>query len=449
MISDQDDTGTALRPKLFRDPVHDIISFGKDTPEDRTLLAVIEAREFQRLRRIRQLGLTNLVYHGAEHSRFVHSMGVAHLARRMTLQLRPKAHPADRLAVIAAALCHDLGHGPFSHVAERLANFHHESVTIALVTTPGSEVHAALAAYDPSLPARVASYYEKGSASPPPLQQVVSSQLDADRMDYILRDGLATGVKIGVFDLARILGMLEEHDGGRVRVNERAVEAVEGYLLARFHMYKQVYLHKASRAAERMLEAALRRARVLANAAVPGIGIDAGPFDRMVLGTATPTVDIPLLDDMDVWVALKRWSVHDDPILARLAGGLVNRRLFKTRPIPLGREGDAVLEETRALARRLGEDPDFAVLVDSSADTPYSPYIPGRTDLGDAIQLSTRDGRAVPIESLSHVVRLLGRIHYRVRRLIVPETVYRALPEPVMAQGHDELAQPELPFDLP
>ncbi|MBT9555163.1 MAG: HD domain-containing protein, partial [Myxococcales bacterium] len=130
MISDQDDTAPALRPKLFRDPVHDIISFGKDTPEDRTLLAVIEAREFQRLRRIRQLGLTNLVYQGAEHSRFVHSMGVAHLARRMTLQLRPKAHPADRLAVIAAALCHDLGHGPFSHVAERLANFHHESVTI-------------------------------------------------------------------------------------------------------------------------------------------------------------------------------------------------------------------------------------------------------------------------------------------------------------------------------
>ncbi len=249
------------KPKLFRDPVHDIMSFRKDSPEDRVLLQLIETDEVQRLRRIRQLGLTNLVYHGAEHSRFVHSMGVAALARRMYDQVRPGGAPSERLAVVAAALCHDLGHGPFSHVAERIGRYHHEDVTVALIQTEGTGPHTALSAYDPDLPARVAGFYDKTNVDEP-LRHIVSSQLDADRMDYILRDGMATGVKIGVFDLERILGMLEVRGGG-ICVNFRAIEAVEGYLLARFHMYKQVYLHKASRAAERMLEAAIRRAREL------------------------------------------------------------------------------------------------------------------------------------------------------------------------------------------
>ena len=213
------------KPKLFRDPVHDIISYPKETPEDRVLLSLVETPEVQRLRRVRQLGLTNLVYHGAEHSRFVHSMGVAQLARRMYDQLRPDGDPGERLAVVAAALCHDLGHGPFSHVAERIGNFHHEDVTVAIIRTPGTGVHDALAHFDPDLPERVAGFYDKNNTAEP-LRHIVSSQLDADRLDYIQRDGAATGVKIGVFDTERILSMLEDH-GGSMCASFRATEAVE------------------------------------------------------------------------------------------------------------------------------------------------------------------------------------------------------------------------------
>jgi HD superfamily phosphohydrolase len=437
-----------VKPKLFRDPVHDIISFPKDTPEDRVLLALIDTPEVQRLRRIRQLGFTFLVYHGAEHSRFVHSMGVASVARRMAAVIDPQASPADRLAVVAAALCHDLGHGPFSHVTERIAHFHHEAVTVALVTTPGSGVFEVLSDYDPALPARVASFYDP--AGHEPLRQLVSSQLDADRIDYILRDGLSTGVKIGMFDVQRILAMLELHDGV-IAVSEGALEAVEGYLLARFHMYKQVYLHKASRAAERMLEAVMLRARMLDESGALGFpaalssSATDGPLLRVIRGTIDKRHDIAALDDADIWYALKQWAVHSDSVLARLASGLLTRRLYKTVPIAFGPEGDAAIEAARRAARAMSLDPDFAVLVDSSEDTPYTPYVPDSPEPDESIRIARLDGRVVPIERHSEVVRLLGRIHYRVRRMVLPPELTVRL-NPPDTRTYDELEQPELPL---
>ena len=415
----------SVRPKLFRDPVHDIISFRPESPEGRVLLGLIESPEIQRLRRIRQLGLTNFVYHGAEHSRFVHSMGVSVLAGRMYDQVRPNGDVGERLAVVAAALCHDLGHGPFSHVAERIGSFHHEDVTRAIITRHDTQVHQVLSSYDRALPGRVSALYGARN-SDKCLRQLVSSQLDADRIDYILRDGLATGVKIGVFDVERILSTLEIHEGW-ICASFRAVEAVEGYLLARFHMYKQVYLHKTSRSAERMLEAAFRRARELR---ATGKGPDwecRGPFAHLVDGCIDGPRDIPLLDDMDVWFALKQWAGDTDPILAELAGGLVHRRLFKTRAIPMGAEGDALLRSAWECAGRLGLHPDYHVLEDSSEDTPYSPYIPGKSTPDEAIRILCADGRVVPIEAVSDIVRLLGQVRYQVRRLIAPAAVMAKL----------------------
>ena len=414
------------RPKLFRDPVHDIISLRKDSPEDRTLLRLVEAPEMQRLRRIRQLGLTNLVYHGAEHSRFVHSMGVAALARRMYDQLRPDGPAYERLVVVAAALCHDLGHGPFSHVTERIGGFHHEDITVALILTPGTGVHEALVAYDASLPERVAGIYDKQNHAEP-LRHIVSSQLDADRIDYILRDGLATGVKIGVFDVERIVSMLEIHRGVMC-VSFRAVEAVEGYLLARFHMYKQVYLHKASRAAERMLEAAVRRARDLERGGAK-VWLAEGALARLVRGQLDGARDISQLDDMDIWYALKRWEAADDPVLSRLARGLVRRHLFKTWPLPAAPDAEAeAMEQAREIARSEGLDPAYAILVDSSADTPYKPYVPGSGTTDESIRIVKRDGSVVSIEEVSDVVRLLGQLHYHVRRLVAPAEVIERMP---------------------
>jgi HD superfamily phosphohydrolase len=417
-----------VRPKLFRDPVHDIIAFDRDDPTEAALLALADAPEMQRLRRVRQLGMTFLVFHGAEHTRFTHSMGVCHLARRIYDQLYPplRRDPLSRLAVAAAGMLHDVGHGPLSHVLERVSGVHHEDTSRSVITSPESGVQEVLRAVDPGLPARVAALLDKDPVEGA-LSHIVSSQLDADRLDYILRDGLATGVKIGVYDLARILGMLQVVDG-QIAVHERAEEAVEGYLIARFHMYKQVYLHKASRSAERMLEAAFRRARTLLDggAAFRWRPLAGTALERLVAGP-TGSADLAALDDTDVWYTLKRWSEEHDPILAELAAGLVQRQLYKTVEVPADdpRGLDGVVLEAREAAECAGADPTWHVLVDMGRDHGYTPYQPGLRS--QPILILNNSGHLQRIEQRSEVVALLGRSAHEVVRLCVPARLKQAV----------------------
>ncbi len=422
-----------MKPKLFRDPVHNIIAFDLTDDVERVVLRLVQTRTFQRLRRIRQLGFANLVYHGAEHSRFVHSLGVAHVARRMFAALDHGFGDAERLEVMCAALLHDVGHGPFSHAIEKVTRVHHEEYSAQLVRDPDSEVYAVLAEVDPELPERVASYFGPRRDFPAErhvLLDIVSSQLDADRLDYILRDGLATGVKIGVYDFERILTMLETYEGTnsqqgvsrRLAVSYRAREAVEGYLLARFHMFKQVYLHKAVRAAEKMLEAVLRRAGELASA---GHAFEADPSPRLrklLAGDRLTTEEFVSLDDTDVWISLKQWRTDADPVLARLSAGLLDRDLYKTidldvdDPVAIAR----TLDRANELAREMGLDPNYAVLTDRAYDTPYTPYDPAHGDVGAHIPIIDPTGRVTPIEERSDMVHLLGRDSYKILRLCVP-----------------------------
>ncbi|MEM1348165.1 MAG: HD domain-containing protein, partial [Myxococcota bacterium] len=203
----------AQRPKLFRDPVHDIIAFDAMDEVERVLLDLIATSTFQRLRRIRQLGFAYLVYHGAEHSRFSHSLGVFHIARRTFESIRRLGFfPSedDRLEVLCAALLHDIGHGPFSHAIEKVTGIHHETYTSLLIGDERSDVSRVLSAADSKLPGRLLPYFDVSLDFDPArkaLRDMVSSQLDADRQDYILRDGLATGVRIGVYDFERIQTM--------------------------------------------------------------------------------------------------------------------------------------------------------------------------------------------------------------------------------------------------
>lgn len=419
-----------MRPKLFRDPVHNIIAFDQNDPVEQVVFRLIQTSAFQRLRRIRQLGFANLVYHGAEHSRFSHSLGVLHVARRICAALDLSVD--ERLEVLCAAALHDVGHGPFSHAIEAVTEVAHETYSRLIVEDESGELHQILAATDASLPSRVAAFFGPRDQFPRErraLLDIVSSQLDADRLDYILRDGLATGVKIGVYDFERILGMFQIYervaDDGvttrRLAVNHRAREAVEGYLIARFHMFKQVYLHKAVRAAEKMLEAVLRRGRELMTA---GHTFDP-PLDtglRRLLG-AEPldAAQYVLLDDTDVWMALKHWRNESDEILARLSSGLLDRDLYKTLqldptdPVSIAR----LIDRARAIARKEGLDPRYAVLVDRASDTPYRPYDPAAPDVGAHIAIMTRENTAVPIEDVSDIVHLLGRDAYKIVRVCV------------------------------
>src|SRR5437870_10187262 len=226
------------------------------------MVRLIDTPEFQRLRRIKQLGLGLYTYQGAEHSRFTHSLGALHLITRILDRLGESYSiaPEDRAAVRAAALLHDVGHGPFSHAMEKTLGVHHEQLTMLAVTSEETELPQILRSYSIELPRRVASIVE-GTFRPAALAQLVSSQLDVDRMDYLLRDSLMTGAKYGLYYLEWIINALQiDEAADRIYVAARGVFAVEEYLQARYYMFRQVYFHRTLRSAEAVLRAALQRA---------------------------------------------------------------------------------------------------------------------------------------------------------------------------------------------
>jgi len=214
------------------------------------MIRLIDTPEFQRLRRIKQLGLGLYTYQGAEHSRFTHSLGALHLMTRVLDQLSDRIAPADRAAARAAALLHDIGHGPFSHAMEKVLGVHHEQITMLAVTSAETALNATLKSFSDEMPQRVASIID-GTFKPAALAQLVSSQLDVDRMDYLLRDSLMTGAKYGLYDLEWIINSLHiDEQADRIYVAARGVHAVEEYLQARYYMFRQVYFHRTLRSAE-------------------------------------------------------------------------------------------------------------------------------------------------------------------------------------------------------
>src|SRR6266496_5496279 len=251
-----------MSERIYRDPVHNIIRLRTDTDEGELMMRLIDSSEFQRLRRIKQLGLGLYTYQGAEHSRFTHSLGAFHLMTRVMDRLSEQhtIEKTDRVASRAAAFLHDVGHGSFSHVMEKVLGFHHEQWTVQVILSDQSEIGALLRSYSSELPYMVASIIE-GKFQPSALAQLVSSQLDVDRMDYLLRDSLMTGAKYGIYDLEWIINALAiDEEGDRIYVAARGLYAVEEYLQARYYMFRQVYFHRTLRSAEAVLRSILRRA---------------------------------------------------------------------------------------------------------------------------------------------------------------------------------------------
>ncbi len=420
-----------MKPKLFRDPVHDIIAFDMDVPWERMLLALIDTQEIQRLRHIRQLGLAYVVYPGAEHSRFAHSLGVTHLARRILHQVS-SGQPEEEAAfcTMGAALLHDVGHGPFSHAIEKVTHVHHEEISRAILRDPDSEVNAVLRSFDPALPSRLDALLHP-HAPPSYARDIVSSQLDADRLDYILRDGHMTGVRIGLYDLERIVSTLEAR-ASHLLVSYRAKEAVEGYLLARFHMFKQVYLHKAVRSAEKMLEAAMARAAELLRAGDDSVDVPEGPFRKLLLGLPIVAMEFVRLDDHDIWYMIKGWPRSRGDILRGLALGLNERNLYKTFEVSGDDErgaGGTIAAVAEAIGAA-GGDPRYHLLIDRAGDAPYKPYIPGASSKQQPLMVKTPEGE-VRMEECSDLIHLLGSAPYLVQRMCFPER-FRAIVERVL-----------------
>ncbi|MBI5153622.1 HD domain-containing protein [Candidatus Poribacteria bacterium] len=417
------------KEKLYRDPVHDLIVLDLEKPGDRLLFNLIDCREVQRLRRIRQLGMAHMAFHGAEHSRFSHSFGVMHLSRRLMERLTREAPVEERLAlaVQCAALLHDVGHGPFSHVIEKFFADHHEAWTARIILDPGTEVHRVLSSFDSRLPADVVGVI-RGGIQPGWLSRVISSQLDADRFDYLLRDSHMTGVKYGVFDLERLLLLLRvSDDGDKVVVSSKGLLPVEKYLQSRYQMYRQVYFHKTVTAAEAMLMSALRRAGDLAReGGCPGVPEDS-PFGRVLAGKDNLAVaDYLELDDSVILGALNAWSRCGDAVLADLSSRLLNRRLFKSLEIANYEEHDLEvkmrIEHAEEVLSGVELDPRYYLLYSKSADTPYRPYDPRSAKPGATIWIEDRADprRLVDIKEVSPTIRAFTESPYTIWRAFFP-----------------------------
>ena len=302
--------------KIINDPVYD----GFLSVEDPVILRVIEHPYFQRQRRIKQLGLTYLVYPGAMHTRFSHMLGALNLMKRAldVLKLKGVEITDDECrGAKLAILLHDIGHGPFSHTSERvLVDVPHEEITLLMMQRINEEMGGAL---DTAI-AIFSNTYHKHF-----LHQLVSSQLDMDRLDYLGRDSFFTGVSEGIVGTDRIISMLNVHDDELV-VDEKGIYSVEKFIISRRLMYWQVYMHKTVIAADQLLLSILRRARDLN---ISPFTFHLSPFD----------IDrFAEVDDDDIMVAVKHWQHSDDEILSTLCKNMVNRRLpairFSNEPFP-------------------------------------------------------------------------------------------------------------------
>jgi len=361
------------KKKIINDPVHGFISIPGEL-----LFDLMEHPFIQRLRRIKQLGLTSLVYPGATHTRFQHSVGCMHLMSAAVNTLVQKGHEItheESEAVHAAILLHDLGHGPFSHLLEAtlVQGIHHENLSLLFMERLNHELDGRLTM---AIQIFTNHYHKKF------LHQLVSSQLDMDRLDYLRRDSFYTGVSEGVISSDRIIKMLNIHNDELV-VEVKGIYSIEKFLVARRLMYWQVYLHKTALVAEQMLISVFKRARELS---ARGEKIATLPNLDFFIQQAYSMEDFrrndevlnhyAQLDDSDVMSALKIWSQHQDKILRTLSQGLIQRKLLaieiSDHPFPV----DKVQQKEEMARQQIGlskNDPiDYFVFTNTISNNAYS-----------------------------------------------------------------------------
>ena len=429
----------------IRDPVHGLVVFGgrdrHGNQTDRIAWRLLDTREFQRLRRIRQLGFADLVYPGATHTRFAHSIGVYHVARRLVdviARHQGARHDADRARVaLLAALLHDVGHGPFSHVFESAARAmglkkRHEDWSAEIVQGD-TEVNRVLREEDRQLPDQVGALLKEESKDI--YSAVVSSQFDADRIDYIKRDWMMTGVQFGHVDIDWLIDCLEV---GSVTIGNPANDTpapclylgakglgiAEEYLEARVRLHWTVYMHKTTRAAEKMLEVLLEAAA----STLRGTDLACREPVLRYLTSETPALDAYLrLDDAAVWAALGEYADCPQPRVAELAGRLRDRNLYKCLDIgPLDEpQGDLYQRFRRALEKR-NDAWRGDLLFDDSTITSYTWY-----DFNDdasafnkvLVKVDAAMDEPQDIADVSYLVRALheGRLGRRVQRVYAPD----------------------------
>lgn len=423
-------------PKIIRDPVHNLIPFHA-TDCDKLLLNLINAREFQRLRRVKQLGMSEFVFPGANHSRFAHSIGVMHTARQFLNRLRvlgERITKEQETIVLSAALLHDVGHGPFSHAFEKITEEDHEKRTLEIIKNRDTEVNKTLRGFDKALPGHLAQFFDKSVGSsdslPPYMVGIVSSRLDADRFDYLQRDSYATGTNYGKFDPGwLILHSFPDKKRGRLYLGKKALLATEAYVFARHHMYQSVYFHKTTRAAEVILRLIFKRFKERLDALskakrkklVPGC-------PAVVMAAFRGKIDLAnylRLDDHCITEFVKACEFSSDKVLKMLGSALLNRHLLKAVDATEA-NGDQVANFKAAaqdvVRKRKELDAEFAFAEDIAEDTPYKPYDFDKEKPESMIWVEDLSGNQQELSELSDQVRAL-RSKKTLIRYYFPEVV--------------------------
>ncbi|RSL29879.1 HD domain-containing protein [Salibacterium salarium] len=385
--------------KVFKDPVHRYIHI-----RDELIWDLIGTREFQRLRRIRQLGTTFLTFHGAEHTRFNHSLGVYEIMRRIieVFDGREYWNGDERLLCLSAALLHDIGHGPFSHSFEKIFQTDHEWWTRKIIVGD-TEVNQVLRRMGEDFPQKVADVIEKTYPNKL-VVSMISSQIDADRMDYLQRDAYYTGVSYGHFDMERILRVMRPTEDQAV-IKNTGMHAVEDYIMSRYQMYWQVYFHPVTRSAEVILSKILQRVKTLY---ADGYSFSQPPHH--FIGFFEGTIGLEQYLQLDESVTLyyfQMWQFEDDPILKDLCQRFMNRRLFKYIEF----DQHLVLNEWSRLQELFSQaeiNPEYYLVIDSSSDLPYDFYRPGEEEERMPIHLLMPDKRLRELSRESDLVEAIS-----------------------------------------
>jgi HD superfamily phosphohydrolase len=381
--------------KIINDPVYGFI-----TIDDALLYEIISHPYYQRLRRIHQMAFASLVYPGAVHTRLHHSLGAYHLMCNALAELKNKGveiTKEEEMGAKIAILLHDIGHGPYSHALEKklIKDVHHEDISIVMMQLLNEKLNGQL---------QTAIEIFTGVYSKTFLHQLVSGQLDMDRMDYLSRDAFFTGVSEGVIGYDRILKMLVVHNG-ELMIEEKAIYSVEKFLVARRLMYWQVYLHKTVMVAEKMLNKIIERAQeLIAN------GIDvpvASPTLNFFLKEHQPGDNFirhlekfSQLDDTDVMCSIKHWCSHFDFVLSRLSRGLTDRKLLKIKFQTEAFNEKEVEEKCLEIAKRLNisqKEATYLSFTGEAVNTTYNPY-------DEHIKILFKDGSVSDISSVANAL---------------------------------------------
>jgi HD superfamily phosphohydrolase len=401
-----------MSAKVFRDPLYNYISI--DQPKHKWLVDVLNSSEFQRLRRIHQLGVSNFTYPGADHSRFVHSLGVMHTMQMAVDHFARTRSETEfdvaRHVLLAAALTHDVGHGPFSHLFEPCLDINHEFWSKKIILDPDSEINKKLRACDGTLPQAVADLIDPDNKDRPGWQKyLISSQLDMDRLDYLRRDSLFTGAGYGHFDWHRLITTMELHgecaNEWEIVWSSKAKFAIEEYVFARFYMYQNVYLHKTTRGFEQMLQAMWGRARALR---ATGTDINAVKEIDDFWSAAEPSSQQYLaIEEFTVLSQIQRWTSHPDHSLRDLATRFLKRCRFKmveAPELPGSLDSDLTAWEAELSGfiskHKKFNPPEMYSLKDTVKPKYNQPYFPEKETDEQSVKNAIRvfDGNDTPVE---------------------------------------------------